>query len=165
MVGDLCFKGSPQDGEVEIGYGILESRQGRGYATEAVEAAIGWAFTQTGCYYVTAETERDNRRSQRVLEKLGFQACGEGKEGPRFEKEKPLTQWMLIYMALGMGVGAAFGASTGTVGLTLSIGMCVGLALGVALDGQEKAQRAKIKAQRIAAKDGIAPQTLEEKPR
>ena len=41
-VGDLCFKG-PNGGVPEIGYGIKPDHQGRGYATEAVNAEIGRA--------------------------------------------------------------------------------------------------------------------------
>ena len=47
-VGDLCFKGLPPTGAVEIGYGILDEFQGRGYATEAVAAAVAWALRQPG---------------------------------------------------------------------------------------------------------------------
>jgi len=155
MVGDLCFKGAPTHSEVEIGYGILEACQGQGYATEAVTAAVNWAFTQTGVYYVTAETEADNQKSQRVLEKVGFVQRGAGVEGPRFEKEKPETHWMLIYLALGMGVGASLNATTGGVGLGISVGMCIGLALGAALDAQEKKEREKRRKERDASADVI----------
>src|SRR5580692_27201 len=34
VVGGIGFFGPPLDAEVEIGYGIVPSRQGRGYATE-----------------------------------------------------------------------------------------------------------------------------------
>ena len=84
-IGDLCFKGFNDDGSVEIGYGITEENQGKGYATEAVEAVIVWALDQPGVRQVEAETERDNKKSQRVLEKCGFSPLGiMGEEGPRF---------------------------------------------------------------------------------
>ena len=84
-VGDLCFKGLNPDGSVEIGYGILEPFCGRGYATEAVRAAVDWAFRQPGVTRVEAETEPENRASQRVLAKCGFLPTGTvGEEGPRF---------------------------------------------------------------------------------
>ena len=84
-VGDLCFKGFGANGAVEIGYGILEGFQGRGYATEAVDAAVRWALEQAGVKRVEAETEPDNRASRRVLEKCGFLPTGTvGEEGPRF---------------------------------------------------------------------------------
>ncbi|MBR5997816.1 MAG: GNAT family N-acetyltransferase [Deltaproteobacteria bacterium] len=84
-VGELSFKGFNADGSVEIGYGILEEYQGCGYATEAVEAVVRWALKQPGVTRVEAETEPNNRASQRVLEKCGFLPSGViGDEGPRF---------------------------------------------------------------------------------
>lgn len=86
-VGDLCFKGLDAGGSVEIGYGVLEEQQGRGYATEAVEAAVRWALAQPGVTRVEAETDPRNRASQRVLEKCGFAPTGAvGEEGPRFAR-------------------------------------------------------------------------------
>ena len=84
-IGDLCFKGLNDDGSVEIGYGITEENQGKGYATEAVNEAVMWALQQPGVTRVEAETEPDNNISQRVLEKCGFVPSGIiGEEGPRF---------------------------------------------------------------------------------
>ena len=89
-VGGLCFKGLGPDGAVEIGYGILDAYQGRGYATEAVRAVIAWALTQPGVRVVEAEAESDNAASLRVLEKCGFVPTGKiGEEGPRFALKTP----------------------------------------------------------------------------
>lgn len=88
-IGDLGFKGYPPEGNVEIGYGLLPEYWGRGYATEAVCAAVEWALKQPGVTAVEAETEPDNAASQRVLEKAGFAPNGiMGEEGPRFIKVK-----------------------------------------------------------------------------
>ncbi len=84
-VGDMCFKGAPDEqGEVEIGYGIDEWKQGNGYATEMVAAMIHWALTRPNVKMVTAQTQKNNRKSQRVLKKNGFVPYGYGEEGPRF---------------------------------------------------------------------------------
>lgn len=84
-LGDLCFKGLEPGRNPEIGYGILEAHQGRGYATEAVGLALQWAFGHPEVCAVEAETEPDNAASQRVLQKCGFRPSGEhGEEGPRF---------------------------------------------------------------------------------
>ena len=86
-VGELCFKGRNDDGSVENGYGISTEYQGCGYATEAVDAVVSWALRQSGVQRVDAETEPDNKASQRVLEKCGFLPAGTtGEEGPRFGK-------------------------------------------------------------------------------
>lgn len=88
-VGDLSFKGFNSDGSVEIGYGIDEGYRGRGYASEAVGAAVTWALRQGGVTRVEAETEPGNAASQRVLEKCGFVPTGTtGEEGPRFVRSK-----------------------------------------------------------------------------
>ena len=85
-IGDLCFKGLETNGTTEIGCGILDGYQGNGYATEAVKAAAAWALRDPKVTAVEAETEPDNRASQRVLEKCGFIPNGKtGEEGPRFE--------------------------------------------------------------------------------
>ena len=84
-IGDLCFKGLDSNGVAEIGYGILEEYQGQGYATEAVKAALRWAFQNPNVTAIEAETDADNAASKRVLEKCGFIANGIiGKEGPRY---------------------------------------------------------------------------------
>ena len=160
-IGDFCFKGAPIDGEVELGYGLLAPFWGQGYATEAVRAAVDWAFQQQETWFVSAQTEPHNAASRRVLQKAGFLPDGMGEEGPRFVLEKPASQWMLLYMTLGMGVGASFGEAASNIGLTISLGMLVGLALGAMLDAQEKAKRARIKALRAVGTEPSPPPTPE----
>ena len=88
-IGDLCFKGFEAGRNPEIGYGILEAFQGRGYAAEAVRLALQWAFRHPAVKAVEAETDPGNAASQRVLEKCGFRPMGiTGEEGPRYIKYK-----------------------------------------------------------------------------
>ena len=88
-VGELCFKGIDESGATEIGYGIAENYQGCGYATEAVKAAVTWALGQNVINCVTAEVDKDNVASLRVLEKTGFKATGWiGEEGPIYRATK-----------------------------------------------------------------------------
>ena len=84
-IGDYSFKGLDKNGTAEIGYGLPPEHWGKGYATEAVRAAVKWAFNQPGVKHIEAETDQNNKASQRVLEKSGFVSTGTyGKEGPRF---------------------------------------------------------------------------------
>ena len=81
-IGELCFKGLNSNGTVEIGYGILEKYQGKGYATEAVKAISNWAFQESKVFSIEAETDDKNIASKKVLEKCGFVYTGKnGKEG------------------------------------------------------------------------------------
>ncbi len=85
-VGELCFKGLNSNGMAEIGYGILEKYQGKGYATEAVKAISNWAFQEPKVSVIEAEIDNKNIASRKVLEKCGFVYTGEtGKEGPRYK--------------------------------------------------------------------------------
>jgi ribosomal-protein-alanine N-acetyltransferase len=73
------FKGYPdEDGEVEIGYGIDPSYQGKGYTTEAVQALIAWALGEPDCKSVIApDTKKWNIASNRILEKVGMHVYNE----------------------------------------------------------------------------------------
>jgi RimJ/RimL family protein N-acetyltransferase len=85
-VGGVGFKSAPNErGEVEIGYGICHSFQGRGVATEAVVALCD--FARQGAQFVLAETDSENVASQRVLEKSGFQSVNEIDGLIRWRKE------------------------------------------------------------------------------
>ncbi|MBU7595395.1 GNAT family N-acetyltransferase [Metabacillus halosaccharovorans] len=70
LIGDIGFKGKPVDGVVEVGYGISPDEQNKGYATEAVEALVNWAFQTGKVNKIVAETLITNEASIRVLEKL-----------------------------------------------------------------------------------------------
>ncbi|OAS87643.1 MULTISPECIES: GNAT family N-acetyltransferase [Metabacillus] len=77
FIGDIGFKGKPQNGVVEIGYGIQKEAQNNGYATEAVEALVNWAFNTNKVLKITAECLRNNNQSIRVLEKLAMMRTDE----------------------------------------------------------------------------------------
>jgi RimJ/RimL family protein N-acetyltransferase len=63
----LTFSGS-----VEIGWRLARPYWGRGYATEAAEAALRDAFGRLGFDEVLAFTTPMNRRSRAVMERLGM---------------------------------------------------------------------------------------------
>lgn len=60
----------------ELGYWIIPDHHGNGYATEAAELCLDYAFDELGLHRVWARTHEDNEPSKRVLEKLGFQREG-----------------------------------------------------------------------------------------
>lgn len=72
VVGSLGLFWPPSDGQVEIGYGVVPSRQGRGYASEATAALTAFALSLDGVDTVHANVEPSNPASARVLEKAGF---------------------------------------------------------------------------------------------
>ena len=58
--------------EPELGYRLLRSAWGKGYATEGSRALIRKAFTELGARRVYAETMAVNRGSWRVMENAGM---------------------------------------------------------------------------------------------
>ena len=70
-VGGTGFKGQPDSGCVEIGYGLAPSARGHGYAAEAVNALLSLAADH-GLSTVIANTTLDNIASQRTLIRAGF---------------------------------------------------------------------------------------------
>ena len=77
IIGDAGFKGRPDwRGDIDLGYGIISSARRRGYATEAAQGLIGWAFKQTGLKRITARCEASNAGSIKVIQALGFNNTG-----------------------------------------------------------------------------------------
>jgi ribosomal-protein-alanine N-acetyltransferase len=77
VLGSVTFHGKPgDDGIAEIAYGVEESSQGQGYATEAVGACITWALAQERVHAVQAVTFPWHRASMRVIEKVGMVRVG-----------------------------------------------------------------------------------------
>jgi len=74
-IGGIGFKGQPNDGCGEIGYGLAPSARGHGYAAEAVVALL-YVAADHGLNRVVADTTGDNVASQRTLERAGFRRAG-----------------------------------------------------------------------------------------
>lgn len=58
--------------EIELGYALMPEFWGKGLAVEIGEKSLAVAFEQLGYPSVVCYTLVDNKRSQRVMEKLGF---------------------------------------------------------------------------------------------
>jgi RimJ/RimL family protein N-acetyltransferase len=74
-IGGIGFKGQPDAGCIEIGYGLAPSARGHGYAAEAVAAVLAIAADH-GLSRVIADTTSDNIASQRTLVRAGFRLVG-----------------------------------------------------------------------------------------
>lgn len=73
MIGDIGIHFSRDgDGQAEIGYTLSPLHQGKGYATEAVKAILGYLFHELGMHRVTASVDPRNTPSAAVLTRLCF---------------------------------------------------------------------------------------------
>jgi ribosomal-protein-alanine N-acetyltransferase len=80
---DVEFRGAPA---LNLLYRLRPSAWGRGYATEAVQAVLGWAAEHAPDRPVIARVRPANRASQRIAEKVGLVRRPEwdtdGEDGP-----------------------------------------------------------------------------------
>jgi ribosomal-protein-alanine N-acetyltransferase len=65
---------------VDIGYHVLPSHWGRGYATEATRAILRWSFDHLDVHRIQADCTEGNIASERVLLKCGFTVEGVWRE-------------------------------------------------------------------------------------
>lgn len=63
---------NPDHRSATMGYCLDESAWGQGFATEAADALLQWAFDTLDLNRVQSEADTRNTASVRVLEKLGF---------------------------------------------------------------------------------------------
>lgn len=90
IVGDLGFKGPPdREGTVEIGYSVVPTSRGQGYAFEGVQALVNWASAQHDVRAISADCEAENVPSIRILQKLGFRQLETDGSLLRWELRKP----------------------------------------------------------------------------
>lgn len=66
----------PQNRRCEIGYALGSPHWGKGYATEALEAAIDYGFHELRLNRIEADIDPRNDASAGVLERMGFRKEG-----------------------------------------------------------------------------------------
>lgn len=70
VLGSVGFFGPPQEGEAELGFGLVREAWGWGFATEAVTALVAAAEAES--VRVHATVDPTHKASLRVLAKAGF---------------------------------------------------------------------------------------------
>lgn len=83
LIGDIGVLLHDNRVQAEIGFTIAADHQGHGYATEAVLAVLDDLFAR-GLRRVSAECDARNRRSVRLLQRVGF----------RIEGYRPANTWI-----------------------------------------------------------------------
>ncbi|MFD7628035.1 GNAT family N-acetyltransferase [Streptomyces sp. NPDC059851] len=77
VIGGVEFHGpADEDGSVTIGYGLVPSARGRGYASEALAALLAFA-RENGITCVRGDADHGNVASQRVMTAAGMRLVAE----------------------------------------------------------------------------------------
>ena len=81
---------------VEVGWRLAYEAWGKGYATEAARAALRFGFEKLGLDEIVAMAVEGNRRSRRVMDKLGMtHDPADDFDHPRYEDGHPCRQHVL----------------------------------------------------------------------
>lgn len=83
-----------RNARLEIGYILAPAGQGRGLATEAVEALVGYCIEELGTHRIEALIHPDNAASIRLVERLGFRCEG----GPLRDRWRRGEGYMSVMM-------------------------------------------------------------------
>lgn len=103
----INYPGSPNPGDMEIGWRFRTSAWGQGIAREAATATLDLAFARFAAPLVIAVTFAANEASWRLMERLGMQYMPElDFVDPRYADLGPTKQWRLDAMKW-LAVGAA----------------------------------------------------------
>ncbi|MFZ6756727.1 GNAT family N-acetyltransferase [Undibacterium sp. Ji50W] len=94
IVGSCGFKSPPQNGRVEIGYGISPECRRQGAASAAVRSLLQLAFAG-GATSILATVSPNNLASTRVVQKLGFESNGNAVD----DQQELLTHWLAIKLS------------------------------------------------------------------
>lgn len=84
-------------GQREIGWTFAEAHWGKGYASEAARAVIGYAFARLALPVLWSQTSDSNLASTRMMQRLGFTFRPElGYVDPDYPPEdNPTTVWSM----------------------------------------------------------------------
>ncbi|MFE7543295.1 GNAT family N-acetyltransferase [Streptomyces platensis] len=84
-IGGLGFHGpADENGSVTIGYGLIQSARGKGYAAEALRGLLLFARAR-GVTCVKGDADHDNLASQHVMTAAGMRPAGEDERVRYFE--------------------------------------------------------------------------------
>lgn len=73
IIGDIGFHGSPdENGEVQVGFGLVEHERGKGFGSESLIAIMDWLKFQENVKVIKADCLISNKPSARILEKAGL---------------------------------------------------------------------------------------------
>lgn len=85
---------------VEVGWRLARSAWGRGFATEAARAALGFAWTELALDGVVSFTAVGNLRSRAVMERIGMtRDPADDFDHPSLDEASPLRRHVLYRIA------------------------------------------------------------------
>lgn len=143
-IGSLSFVNEPdKDKKAELQYSIDEAYRNNGYISEIFDAIENWVFGFDEVDYLQIKTEKDNTDEQKLAEEKKYQKVSENESFIFWQKEKPKTSWLPIFMCLGVSLGICFGSMFDNISIGMCLGICIGLLIGAVIDASNKKSSSK----------------------
>ena len=83
VIGSISLSIGKESQVGSIGYAIARKHWGNGYGTEAARAVVDWAFEEFCLAKVSTEANVENRRSWRLMERIGMTRRASPEPDPR----------------------------------------------------------------------------------
>lgn len=97
-----CTFDAPINPSVEIGWRLPHAQWGKGYATEAARAALGYGYDELRLDRINAFTVAANERSWSVMERLGMtRSAADDFDHPLLPPDSPLRRHVTYMMRRG----------------------------------------------------------------
>jgi ribosomal-protein-alanine N-acetyltransferase len=78
---------------IEVGWRLAHEHWGKGYATEAARASLGFGFNEVNVKRIVSCTVPDNERSWRVMQRIGMTySHADGFDHPLVQRDSPLRR-------------------------------------------------------------------------
>ena len=78
IIGSAGYIGKPDnEGNIEIGFGIIPSKRGKGFCSESVKALLQWGLSHNDVKCIIARCDKSNIASRKTIQKLGFEYFNE----------------------------------------------------------------------------------------
>ena len=110
VLGEVLLKvASVQALQLEVGYIFHPRHAGQGYATEAVEAMLGWGFDGLGAHRIFARLDALNTASVKVGKRLGLRREAHLRQNDRFNGvwgDEYVYAWLRAEWAARAAVGS-----------------------------------------------------------
>ena len=78
FIGWCGLKFRPEINEIDLGYRLVKTAWGKGYATEAARQTLVYGLEKLGLQTITGRAHIENIATIKVLEKIGMRFIGEG---------------------------------------------------------------------------------------
>ncbi len=144
-IGDLYFKGKPENREAEIAYFLADKFKDSEVAGEAVNELAEWGFANSDdLYFVAVFVDEQSDGFATTLDNGDFSVVEETETMLKFERVRAQTSWMAVGMCLGVGIGSGIGLIFDNLAMGMSLGISASVAFGLLVDVCNKKKREKI---------------------